>query len=319
MWQATMSWEDAQKRADIIMRVRGFFHDKGVIEVETPLLSAGTVTDVYLDAFSTDYQFPVGKKPLYLQTSPEFAMKRLLASGYHSIYQVCKAFRDEPSGRHHNPEFTMLEWYRINFDHFALMAEVDALLQLILSTQAANQISYQEAFLKHTGIDPLSCTTEHLVSFLVKNNKAADWLIKVPDFDTLLQFIFCEFVEVNIGKERPCFVYDFPVSQASLAKRSEIDSRVAHRFECYYRGIELANGFNELTDVNIQRQRFNEDNAKREQLNLAPRPIDNLFIDALSSGLPSCSGVALGIDRLLMLALNKTQIRDVVTFTIENA
>ncbi|GLX87400.1 elongation factor P--(R)-beta-lysine ligase [Thalassotalea loyana] len=319
MWQSTMSWENAQKRAALLMQLRAFFFERGVIEVETPLLSAGTVTDVHLDAFATDYQFPVGKQSLYLQTSPEFAMKRLLASSYQSIFQLCKAFRDEPFGRYHNPEFTMLEWYRIGFDHFELMDEVDLLLQSLLGCDEATRMSYQDAFLTYTHIDPLNCSCGQLVEFLKDKDKADDWLISSPDLDTLLQFIFCEFVEPNIGKLQPALVYDFPASQASLAKISSEDPRVAHRFECYFKGVELANGFNELTSHEIQESRFNHDNRKRASMNLDEKPIDKKFLSALEHGLPQCAGVALGVDRLIMLALGCDHIEQVLSFTIENA
>ncbi|GLX83470.1 elongation factor P--(R)-beta-lysine ligase [Thalassotalea eurytherma] len=319
MWRSSMTWEDAKKRAQLVAKIRQFFQHHEVIEVDTPILSAGTVTDAHLDAFQTEYHFPSGKEPLFLQTSPEYAMKRLLASGYQSIYQICKSFRDEAFGRHHNPEFTMLEWYRVGLDHHQLMQEIDELLKCVLDSKPAELISYQNVFINNTGIDPLSCDQGELITYLRSNDKADDWLIHANCIDTLLQFIFCEFVETNIGNERPCFVFDFPISQASLSKASDSDPRVAHRFECYYKGLELANGFNELTDPDIQLKRFESDNIKRKLLGLPERPIDQRFVDGLKAGLPECSGVAVGIDRLVMLALSKANIESVLTFTIENA
>lgn len=319
-WQASLSWEDAKARAQVISTIRAFFADRDVVEVETPLLSQGTITDLHLDAFASRYRFlPEGEVELYLQTSPEFAMKRLLASGYQSIFQICKAFRDEPFGHHHNPEFTMLEWYRIGFDHHELMKEVDELLMSILNVETASMMTYQSAFKTYTSIDPLDTDLDALKAFLELHSKLDDWLLKTENLDTLLQFIFAEFIEVHIGKDKPCFIYDFPASQASLAKLNPQDNRVAERFECYFKGIELANGFHELTNADEQRDRFYHDNQLRNSEGLKEKPIDERLITALSHGLPDCAGVALGIDRLIMLALDKCDIEQVLTFNIRKA
>lgn len=323
-WQSTLSWENAQKRAKILKKVRQFFTQRNVLEVETPALSQGTITDAYLDAFQCAYDFlpenEQGKNEvLYLQTSPEFHMKRLLASGYGSIFQIAKAFRHEGYGRFHNPEFTMLEWYRIGFNHFELMAEVSELLIDILHCEQPTKITYQTLFQQITSIDPLIASREDLLLIIRKNNKMSDWLIETDDIDVLLQFIFSEIIEPHIGIKAPCFVYNFPCSQASLAKISIEDSRVAERFECYYQGIELVNGFHELTNATQQLQRFEQDNQKRLAQNLPMRHIDQSFINALQHGLPECAGVALGIDRLVMLALKLPHIDQVQTFPIERA
>ena len=323
-WQTTLTWQNAQKRAEVLQQIRQFFAERKVIEVETPALSQGTVTDVYLDAFTCKYNF-LAESPadqsadLYLQTSPEFHMKRLLASGYGCIFQIAKAFRQEESGRNHNPEFTMLEWYRIGFDQFDLMHEVAELLQVVLGGDKAVLSSYQDIFMQTVSIDPLTASFDELVELLNKHGKSADWIVEMNDPDFLLQFIFTEIIEPTIGIDQPQFIYDFPIAQASLAKRSSDDPRVAQRFECYYRGIELVNGFNELTDATEQVIRFEEDNRKRTEQGLAVKPIDVNFIAALSHGLPQCSGVALGIDRLIMLALDCQNINEVVSFGIENA
>lgn len=318
-WQSDLSWENAKARAKIFSEIRSFFAERDVIEVDTPLLSQGTITDLHLDAFASSYKHLSEEVDLFLQTSPEFAMKRLLASGYQSIYQLCKAFRDEPYGHHHNPEFTMLEWYRIRFDHFDLMKEVDDLLIAVLGCDKADSMSYQDAFIKHTGIDPLETNISDLKSFLAAKSKLDDWLLETTNLDTLLQFIFAEFVETNIGKDKPCFIYHFPASQASLAKISSRDSRVAERFECYFQGLELANGFHELTNAEEQFERFQKDNELRRNEGLVEKPIDVRFISALKFGLPDCAGVALGVDRLIMLALNKRDIDQVLTFNIIKA
>ena len=266
-WQSKISWEVAQQRADIIRAIREFFYTRNIIEVETPVLSRGTVTDVYLDSFKCQYDYLNNQNhtmsdELYLQTSPEFAMKRLLASGYGSIFQIGKAFRHEEHGRHHNPEFTMLEWYRLDFDHFQLMAEVDELLIQVLKCKCADKLTYQQAFQHHLNLDPLSCSIQVLKNALSDNGVTGDWINNEQDLDVLLQVLFSECIESKIGINRPCFIYNYPKNQAALAKKSMDDPRISERFECYYRGVELANGFNELTDSNEQVLRFESDNQK---------------------------------------------------------
>lgn len=317
-------WELAKERASYIREIREFFFKKSVIEVETPLLSNGTVTDIHLDAFHTNYQYFSDSTIehsdlLYLQTSPEFAMKRLLAAGYGSIYQISKAFRKEAFGRFHNPEFTMLEWYRVGFDQKKLITEVSELLTSLLSCGTPEVISYRDAFLKTTTLDPLQVNIDELKAFLLKQGFNDTWISEETEKDILLQYIFSDYVEAYIGKEVPCFIYDFPASQSALAKISKADERVAHRFECYYKGIELANGYDELMDADEQLNRFKKDNIIREKLGKPTMPIDNNFINAMKIGLPACAGVALGVDRLLMIAMQKNTINEVITFGIESA
>lgn len=321
-WQPTLTWEYAQKRAQILKKIRLFFDERDVVEVETPALSQGTVTDVHLEALSCRYNFLSDSSTeqatnFYLQTSPEFLMKRLLAAGYGCIFQIAKAFRHEEVGRFHNPEFTLLEWYRLGFDHFKLMEEVAELLEIVLACQKPTKTTYQDLFIQLVGVDPLITDRTKLLSLIEQHNKLSEWLTVEQDNDILLQFIFSEIIEPQIGKTSPCFVYNFPRSQASLAKMSREDTRVAERFECYFQGVELVNGFNELTDSHIQLKRFQEDNVKREGLSLSIKPIDKHFIAALSQGLPQCSGVALGIDRLVMLALKAEHIEQVISFPID--
>ncbi len=323
-WQSTLSWQNAQQRAKILQQIRQFFSDRDVIEVETPALSQGTVTDVHLDALSCRYNFLADSSDkvsvdLYLQTSPEFHMKRLLASGYGCIFQIAKAFRHEEAGRYHNPEFTLLEWYRLGFDHFQLMDEVAELLKTILGCVEPSQVTYQQLFIKHVGVDPFVATRPQLLALLTKQNKLSAWLVEEHNSDILLQFIFSEIIEPKIGNKAPCFVYNFPKSQASLAKICADDDRVAQRFECYYRGVELVNGFNELTNAENQTQRFQQDNLQRSELSLLEKPIDKNFISALVHGLPQCSGVALGVDRLIMLALEVDNIEQVISFPIDRS
>ncbi|WP_448548224.1 elongation factor P--(R)-beta-lysine ligase [Thalassotalea fusca] len=315
-----MNWEVAKQRASLVARVRHFFAEREVVEVETPCLSQGTVTDVHLEAFSVPYSIEgTNDTKLYLQTSPEFAMKRLLARGYQSIYQLGKAFRNEDKGRYHNPEFTMLEWYRLGFDHHMLMNEVADLLVAILDCDIPTMVTYQEAFLSTLAIDPLNASNEDLKALIETRGDLDSWLREEENKDILLQFIFASYIESNIGFDAPVIVHEFPCSQASLAKISNKDPRVAERFEVYFKGLELANGFNELTDAKEQVKRFENDNLERNRLGIEEKPIDHRFISSLNEGIPDCAGVALGIDRLIMIALDKRSIEDVLTFSINDA
>jgi lysyl-tRNA synthetase class 2 len=320
MWQPNASMQALRQRAAIVKTIRSFFEDRAVLEVETPNLSQATVTDQHLASFSTEFVGPgfAHGQTLYLQTSPEYAMKRLLAQGSGCIYQIGKAFRNEESGRFHNPEFTLLEWYRVGFDHFALMIEVDELLQLVLETPKAERCSYQSAFVTHVGIDPLDTNVAALQQALVVHGMG-DIAQLESCKDTLMQLLFSQVVEPNIGHEAPCFIYHFPASQAALAKIHGADNRVAERFEVYFKGIELANGFHELTDGQEQLARFELDNVKRLADGKSANNIDGHLIDALNNGMPDCAGVALGIDRLIMLALAVDSIDQVLSFAIKRA
>ncbi|GAL14365.1 translation elongation factor P Lys34:lysine transferase [Vibrio astriarenae] len=245
-------------------------------------------------------------------------MKRLLAAGSGSIYQINKAFRNEENGRHHNPEFSMLEWYRVGFDHHDLMDEMDSLLQLVLSCGSAERMTYQQAFIKVLGVCPLEASMDELKQVACTLG-LEDIAMPEQDRDTLLQLLFSIGVEVKIGQHVPAFVYDFPASQAALAKINPQDQRVADRFEVYFKGIELANGFHELDNPDEQLARFEQDNQKRLEMGLKPQPIDYHLIEALKAGLPNCAGVALGIDRLIMLALNCEHIDQVTAFAFPRA
>ncbi|PJG84546.1 elongation factor P--(R)-beta-lysine ligase [Conservatibacter flavescens] len=317
-WQPSAPIKNLLARAKIIAEIRRFFTDRGVLEVETPVLSEFGVTDVHLSTFSTEFvaPFEAQSKTLWLGTSPEYHMKRLLAAGSGAIFQLCHVFRNEEAGRKHNPEFTMLEWYRPHFDMYRLINEVDDLLQQILDCEPAESLSYQFVFQEYVGLDPLEAEKEELVAKAREHGFQAE---EDESRDTLLQFLFSEVVEPQIGQERPIAVYHFPASQAALAQVSSEDHRVAERFEFYYRGLELANGFHELTDAKEQLHRFEQDNRSRELMGLPKRAIDSRFLAALEAGIPSSSGVALGVDRLLMIALGADKISDVLAFSIENA
>ncbi|MCG6218303.1 elongation factor P--(R)-beta-lysine ligase [Vibrio furnissii] len=319
-WMPTASIEQLKQRAALLSRIRQFFAERDVLEVDTPAMSHATVTDVHLHTFQTQFVGPgyATGRHLHLMTSPEFHMKRLLAAGSGSIYQMAKAFRNEENGRYHNPEFTMLEWYRVGFDHHDLMDEMDALLQMTLQTGASERLTYQQAFLTVLGVCPLEGSMAELKQAAASLG-LSDIAESETDRDTLLQLLFSMGVEGNIGQHVPAFVYDFPASQAALAKINPNDARVADRFEVYFKGIELANGFHELDNPREQLARFEADNAKRIDMGLAPQPIDYHLIAALEAGLPACAGVALGIDRLIMLALGEDHIDKVTAFPFPRA
>ncbi len=319
-WMPTASIEQLKQRANLLAQIRQFFAEREVLEVDTPAMSHATVTDIHLHTFQTQFIGPdyADGSHLYLMTSPEFHMKRLLAAGSGSIYQINKAFRNEENGRYHNPEFTMLEWYRVGFDHHDLMDEMDDLLQQVLRVGSAERMTYQNAFLSVLGVCPLEGTMSELKQSAAKLG-LSDIAEPEEDRDTLLQLLFSVGVEPHIGQQVPAFVYDFPASQAALAKINLQDARVADRFEVYFKGIELANGFHELDNPKEQLSRFEQDNVKRQQMGLSEQPIDYHLIQALESGLPECAGVALGIDRLIMLALGEDHIDKVTAFPFPRA
>lgn len=319
-WQPTASIEQLKSRAKVIQTIRQFFANKNVLEVDTPAMSYATVTDIHLHTFQTEFVGPgyADGRKLYFMTSPEFHMKRLLAAGSGCIYQICKSFRNEENGRYHNPEFTMLEWYRVGFDHHQLMDEMDELLQLVLGCGDAQRMSYQQAFLSVLGVCPLEASMTELKR-VASEQGLSDIAEPEQDRDTLLQLLFSIGVEGKIGQDVPAFVFDFPASQAALAKINPQDPRVADRFEVYFKGIELANGFHELDNPAEQLKRFEEDNFKRAEMGLSPQPIDHHLIEALKAGLPDCAGVALGIDRLIMLSLGCEHIDQVTAFPFPRA
>ncbi|WP_158135594.1 elongation factor P--(R)-beta-lysine ligase [Photobacterium damselae] len=319
-WQPTADVAMLKQRAKLIAAIRQFFYQRDVLEVDTPAMSQATVTDIHLHTFKTEFVGPgfADGQILYLMTSPEFHMKRLLSAGSGAIYQICKSFRNEESGRYHNPEFTMLEWYRPGFDHHQLMDEMDELLQLILGCQQAERMSYQQAFLNVLGVCPLEGSMLELKQAAAKLG-LSDIADPEEDRDTLLQLLFSIGIEGKIGQEVPAFVYDFPASQAALAQINPTDNRVAERFEVYFKGIELANGFHELANGDEQLIRFEADNHKRIEMGLEPQPIDMNLVNALRAGFPDCAGVALGIDRLIMLALGLKHIDQVTAFPVDIA
>ncbi|MEM7584642.1 MAG: EF-P lysine aminoacylase EpmA [Acidobacteriota bacterium] len=322
-WQPTTSPSALRQRAELLATLRRFFADRGVMEVETPLLAAATVTDLHLASLSCRLQAlaPGGAERYFLQTSPEYAMKRLLAAGSGPIYQICKAFRDGEAGASHNPEFTMLEWYRPGFDHHRLMDEMDALLAEALGVAAAERASYREVFERRLGLDPHCATLAELrqAATEVGVELAGDG---PDDRDGWLHLLMSHAIEPHLGRGRPTFVFDFPASQAALARlRTDAGGAptMAERFEVYVEGVELANGFHELADADEQRQRFEADLAQRRARGLEAVPIDERLLAALAAGLPDCAGVALGVDRLLMLRAGASELRQVISFPVDIA
>jgi lysyl-tRNA synthetase class 2 len=311
MWQPTADITSLQQRAAMLSAIREFFAARQVMEVDTPLISTAASTDVYLDSFSVDASY-------YLPTSPEFFMKRLLAAGSGPIYQICKALRRGEQGRWHNPEFTMLEWYRPGFDHHALMQEVDALLQHLLHTPPAEQFTYQALFMRYLSVDPHSASTDGLQQQLQQHSVPLPENLDKQDKDVLLQLLMSEVIEPQLVQLPVVMVYDYPASQAMLARVRPGAPALAERFEVYVRGIELANGFHELSNAAEQQQRFLQDLATRKRLGYPSVPMDKKLLAALQHGLPDCAGVALGIERLLMLALGKQDITQVMAFAWES-
>ncbi len=283
--------------------IRAFFLAKNVLEVETPILGQVGVCDPHLKNLTTQ----INDKHYYLQTSPEFAMKRLLCSGSGSIYQISKAFRDDEQGRLHNPEFTMIEWYRIGFDYFQLMDELEELVSKLIGMNDIQRVTYREAFQQTVDLDPFSATISEL-------EKLAGNILGKTTKNDLLDLIMGTKVLPTL--DGALFIYDYPADQAAMAK---IRGDVAERFELVINGVELANGYTELTDPEEQKQRFNNENKQREVLGMETMQVDQNLVEAMSEGMPECAGVALGFDRLLMLIMNKKSLSEVMPFPIGNA
>ncbi|MDD2761355.1 MAG: EF-P lysine aminoacylase EpmA [Methylomonas sp.] len=322
-WRPAADMRLLRRRAQLLADIRLFFADRAVLEVETPLLCGATGTDPNLDFFSSQFHHPPQDKTYFLQTSPEFAMKRLLAAGSGSIYQICKAFRNGESGRLHNPEFTILEWYRVGFDLEQLMAEVVDLLVTLLASDrselSVHSCSYRQIFTEITDLDPLSFDRRHYRQAAAEHGLAEANALCGNDHAVWLDFLFSHLVQPSMPKQAICLVFGYPAIQSSLARINAGDPRVADRFEVFIDGMELANGFFELNDVVEQETRFEREMAYRHSHGLAPVAKDALFLDALKAGLPVCSGVAMGLDRLLMVAQGHDAIDRVLAFPFDRA
>jgi lysyl-tRNA synthetase class 2 len=314
-WQATASWQALEQRAETLQQIRQFFSDKGVLEVETPVLMRGATTDVYLDSIQANVDVSGVSETLYFQTSPEFALKRLVATHKQSVYQIAKAFRNGEAGNRHNPEFTMLEWYRPGMSFDGLMKEVAALVSGLLGVKAVEFHSYRELFSERVGVDPFACNVDFLQRACLE--KAGCDMAGEP-LEACLDLLMSHCVEPDLGHGALTFVYDFPAGQAALSKIHEVNGvKVARRFELYVNGSELANGYDELLDAKEQEVRFKEDNQQRKVLGKSEMPWDEKLVQALGTGLPECCGVALGIERLLMVRYGYQRISDVMAFPFD--
>lgn len=313
-WRPSARLDALRERARLLGLIRQFFAERDVLEVETPAMAHAGASDVHIASLVTHSR---DGRRLYLQTSPEFAMKRLVAAGSGPVYQVCKAFREGESGRLHNPEFTLLEWYRPGFDEHALMDELDELLIRVLGTGSSKRrMTYKQACVAFGDFDPFEASTPMLLEHADGRG------LRVPredvgDRDLLLDFLFSHVVQPALRGQ--VFVYDYPASQAALARVRASRPPVAERFELFLDGIEIANGYHELADADEQRRRFNADGDTREERGLEHMPMDVRLIAALEHGLPDCAGVAVGLDRLFMIAAGETSIEAVIAFPTSRA
>ena len=324
-WHPGADLATLRLRAELLARIRAFFAARGVLEAETPVLSAAAITDPHLASFGTLYSGPgpLYGRTLYLHTSPEFPMKRLLAAGSGCIYQIARVFRDGEAGRRHNPEFTLLEWYRVGFDHHRLMGEVAELVSELLAGKLAlaepERLSYRELFQRHLGLDPHRTSAPALAACAERQNVPIPPGMPADDLDPWLDLLLTHCIEPELGPGRLTFVYDYPASQAALARLRPGDPPVGERFELYVNGVELANGFHELGDAEEQRRRFERENAVRQASGLPVMAVDEHLLAALGTGLPDCAGVALGFDRLAMLAAGKKSLAEVLAFPLDRA
>ena len=298
-WRPAAGVETLRRRASLLAQIRAFFVERAVLEVDTPLLGSAPSSDPQQQCL--DVAVP-GSGRRYLQPSPEFAMKRLLAAGSGSIYQICKAFRAGEHGTRHRTEFTLVEWYRVGFDYRALMDEVQSLVCGLLQRPPARAFSYRELFQRHAAVDPLADSDQVLWQRVAAAGIEPSAALRDAGRDAALDILLTRLVEPAMAPLGVVFVYDYPASQAALARLRPDQPALAERFELYVDGIELANGFTELADAVEQRRRFEADNQTRRARGLPTVPLDEELLAALRHGLPPCAGVALGFDRLLMLA-----------------
>jgi lysyl-tRNA synthetase class 2 len=322
-WRPSATPAALRARAALLSHAREFFAARGVLEVETPLVVNSPVSDVHIASATVELggvePASAAASPLYLHTSPEYAMKRLLAAGSGDIYQICHVVRGNERGPLHNPEFTLIEWYRVGFSLAALMDEVEALARVLLGPAGAGRrserLSYREAFVRELALDPFSSPDLSLL-------EAARGLgleSSGANRDELLEFLMAVGVGARLGRGALTFIHGYPATQAALARLDPHDARAALRFELYCEGVELANGFHELKSAPEQRARFERDNEERRRAGLPLRPPDERLLAALAAGLPDCAGVALGFDRTLMLALGAAHIDAVLSFPTARA
>lgn len=317
-YQPSCSLAMAKKRAEIYTKVRQFFANRQVLEVQTPILSQYGNTDIFLQSVSANVAILDKPKTYYLHTSPEFAMKRLLASWRVPIYQICSVFRDNEIGKRHNVEFTMLEWYRPNFSLEQLTQELNDLVSELFGYPIIfYHYRYADAFMDYVKIHPFNANCNTLQAIAQDNGIDIDM---GDDHQGWLDLLFSHLVEPHLGKDLPTVIYDYPMATASLAKTAtdQDGNIVAKRFELYINGLEIANAYDELADGQALRLRFDNDNLQRKQRGLPIMPIDEQLLKACDD-LPPCSGIAVGLDRLIMSITGTKQITDVITFGIEKA
>lgn len=315
-WKPSASLQNLQRRADMLATIRRFFSARNILEVETPLLASTTVPDVYIESIAASVNDGNSTRQNFLQTSPEFFMKRLLACGSGSIYQIAKAFRQEEKGSRHNIEFTLLEWYGVSYSLDQLMTELEQLVQEVLNCGPISRFTYREIFQQYLQIDPHEITLEELQQLALTEIDLSATGLSKTDY---LQLLLSNTIEPQLPPF--CIIYDYPNEQAALATLAK-DAQgvvVAKRFELFGHGMELANGYFELSDAAEQRARFESDNAVRREKGLQTHGADEKLIAALESGLPSCSGVAVGVDRLLMLLVGAKNIAEVISFDSDRA
>ncbi len=316
------SIKSIELRSKLLQKVRSFFLDRGFFEVDTPLISRDTVVDCYIDPICVELPPSAdSRSEFWLQTSPEFGMKRLLAAGMKSIFQITRAFRNDERGDNHNPEFTIVEWYQVGQEYSdgrAMLGELIA--HAIPATSSPTELSYAEAFRRNVQIDPHDCSVAELEQAAIALGIVPPDSMNRADRDEWLNLLLAECVEPNLGVERPTILYDYPASQAALARiDTDGEVHVAQRFEAYINGIELANGYYELCDADELRRRSESNNAKRIADGRGRLPTESYLISAMEYGLPECTGVALGFDRLVMLAAGADRIAEVIPFGIDRA
>lgn len=317
-WRPIGDVRVARQRALLLQRAREFFAQKTILEVDTPCIGEAAVSDPNIESMHTTLALDPGRN-FYLQTSPELHMKRLLADGFPDIFEICKVFRDAEIGRHHQPEFTLIEWYRLGFDLDAMISEtidfIEALIDPSRIVAGADKLSYRDAFLRYAGIDPLSAGFDEVTGKL-----DADPDLKASlkgSVDAALDLMLATHIAAQFSADRLTVIFHYPANQAALARINPVDRSVADRFEVFFGSLELANGYVELTDAGEQRQRCEADQEKRRQRGVAIRPVDENFLASLDSGLPACAGVAVGFDRLLMIELKTGHLSDTRHFPIE--
>lgn len=321
-FRPTATWEVLRRRARLLQQLRQFFAERGFLEVETPLLSADTVVDRHLDPLSVclfdDPRLPEIGRRCWLQTSPEFGLKRLLAAGGEALFQVTRAFRGGERGPRHNPEFTLVEWYRVGDDYAAGMDLLAELARELLERGPPERVTYQEAFRRHAGFDPWELSDQQLVDEIRTREPAAP-AYPVEDRDSWLNLALASWVEPCLGRTAPTLLYDYPASQAALARVRPGPPPVAERFELYVEGMELANGYHELLEPAVLRRRNAENNQQRRADGKPELPAESRLLAAMDFGLPASSGVALGFDRLVMAVVGARDIAEVLTFPSEIA